>query len=126
MGYLLEDRVYTLDYLADIFGINIKYINEWVEAGRFRGVDWGKHKYQVRIPVSAMFILLAGEEVPIQKVIDRYLEIQKENEVDPNNMDKESYNILRTIEVSKLITFYDERYNGTYEFVLKEKGNPNN
>lgn len=121
----MEDRVYKQDYLADTLDINIKTINNWIAAGWFRDVDWENHEEQIRIPASALFLLITGEEVAIQKVIDHYLEKQKK-EVNSNEMNEEAYNIVRrTIEVSDLITFYEERYNWTYEVVVKEKGNPN-
>ncbi|MEK4286649.1 hypothetical protein [Paenibacillus sp. FSL P4-0502] len=120
----MEDKAYTLDYLADTFGINIKIINNWVAAGRFRDMDRENDKEQVRIPASALFLLISGEEIAIQKAIDRYSEIQRVNEIDPSKIDEAAYNILRTIEVSKLITFFEERYNGPFEVVLEDMGDP--
>lgn len=116
-------KTYTTGQLARFFGVSITTINKWIASGRLLGAERTVRNKQARISEHTIWVSPTGEQVPVREIVDRYVEKQSK-EINTADMDDAQYNLLRIKEIVETINFYENRYGGTYEEVVREKGDP--
>ncbi|MWC30139.1 hypothetical protein [Paenibacillus sp. MMS18-CY102] len=112
-------KSYTTGQLAKFFGVSITTINKWIASDRLIGVERTDRFKQARISENVMWVSPTGEKTPVYEVVERY---HQNNQ--PIDLSDQEYKIERIKEIVKMITFFEERYGGTYQKVLKSKGDP--
>jgi excisionase family DNA binding protein len=58
---MMEERMYTVKQVAELFGANEETVRRWLRVGRIKGVMPGGQKLGYRIPASEVERLLRGE-----------------------------------------------------------------
>lgn len=111
---------FSTGQLAKIFGVSISTINNWIDAKRFVGFSREKKNKQARIKESTVWISPTGEHMTVGEVHKLYEENQKRLAKKPEDEGRVSH-IRHLVET---IDFFEKRYNGTYEKVVLEKGEP--
>lgn len=114
-------RIYTTGQLAKFFGVSITTINKWISAGRFVGVERTERNKQARISELAFWISPTGEKVQVQEIVDRF--IQKQS-FQSTELDDQQYKVERVKHIASTVSFYENRYGGSYQTVIKQKGDP--
>jgi len=105
--------LYTTGQLAKFFGVSITSINNWINEGRFIGIQRSTRNKQVRIPENAMWRSSNGELIHIKNVVEMW------NEEHSNRL-----NFNKDVELTALrneINFFEKKYGGYYEETLKLK-----
>lgn len=109
-------KCYTTGELSKFFGVSITSINNWINEGRFIGIQRSTRNKQVRIPENSMWRSSNGELISIKDVIEMW--------------DKEHSNRLNLNKDDELaalkneINFFEKKYGGSYEQTLKLKNEP--
>lgn len=116
-----EFKSYTTGQLAQYFGVSITTINKWISMGRFVGVRRTEKHKQVRIPENTIWISPEGEQFFVRDIIEDFYSNQNFQTL---KMSDEEYRIERIKEIVKTIAFFEDRYGGTYQEVVKKKGDP--
>lgn len=102
---------YTTGQLAKYFGVSITTINNWINNGRFKGVNkTGKHA-QARISANAIWISKTGKMYPISEIVNDWEEAQAAN----------GENKFETNEIEFLVeqmALYEGKYGGNFENTL--------
>lgn len=106
--------------LAKIFGVSISTINNWIDAKRFIGFSREKRNKQARIKETTVWISPTGEHMTVGEVHKLYEENQKRLAKKPEDEGRVGH-IRYLVET---ISFFEKRYNGTFEKVVLEKGDP--
>ncbi|MEB3103973.1 hypothetical protein [Ferviditalea candida] len=114
-------RSYSTGQLARFFGVSITTVNKWIATGRLVGIERSARNKQARISENTIWISPTGEQIPVREVVERYIQIQ---DVKTSQMDEQEYKIERVKEIVKIINFFEERYGGTYQKVVEQKGDP--
>jgi transposase len=117
--FMMKVNDYTLDQLATFFGVSITTVDQWIATGRLKGVDINTES----ISDSATWLSVAGKQVSIREVVERYTEKRK-TEINTIEMDAEKYEFERLKEIIMMINHFEERYGGAYEQIVMEKGDP--
>jgi hypothetical protein len=104
---------YTTGQLSKFFGVSITSINNWINEGRFIGIQRSIRNKQTRIPEDVMWRSSNGELIPIKDVMAMW-----------KNEHSNRLNLNKDAEVSELqnkINFFEEKYGGSYEKTLEMK-----
>jgi len=112
-------KSYTTGQLATFFGVSITTINKWIASNRLIGVERTDKFKQARISENVIWVSPTGEKTPVYEVVERYH--QNKLSIDLNDQE---YKVERIKEIVKMVTFFEERYGGTYQKVLITKGDP--
>lgn len=111
---------FSTGQLAKIFGVSISTINNWIDAKRFVGFSREKRNKQARIKGSTVWISPTGEHMTVGEVHKLYEENQKRLA-----MKKEDEGRVAHIRyLVDTINFFEKRYNGPFDKVVSEKGDP--
>ncbi|MEB3103929.1 hypothetical protein [Ferviditalea candida] len=116
-------KSYTTGQLARFFGVSITTINKWIATGRLIGVERADRNKHARISDSTIWVSPTGEHIPVRDVVERFVESESQ-ELNTIDMDEARYKVERLKEIVKTINFFEERYGGSYEKVVGEKGDP--
>lgn len=111
---------FSTGQLAKIFGVSISTINNWIDAKRFVGFSRERKNKQARIKESTVWISPTGEQRTVGEVHKLYEENQK-------RLAKKTEDESRIAHIRYLvetIDFFEKRYNGTFDKVVLEKGDP--
>jgi len=65
-------RIYTTGDMARFFGVSVATINNWINQGRFQGVEKGERFKQARIPENAVYTAPTGVTSTVAEVAQRY------------------------------------------------------
>lgn len=96
-----EAATYRTTQLAEIFGVSVTAINNWIDEGRFIGYQRQPHKH-ARIPHITPFKYRDGRVAPLGLVIERYSRHESESFAD----DDERAMLISEIE------FLQQKYGG--------------
>ncbi|MFB5761608.1 hypothetical protein [Paenibacillus medicaginis] len=112
-------RSYTTGQLSKIFGVSISTINNWIDANRFVGFSRPAKNKQARISESTIWVSPTGERIPVSEVAKLY-----QTNLQKMQLQQEPTKYERVRYLVEMIKFYEERYEGLFEEVVKEKGDP--
>lgn len=106
-------KYHTTGQLSKFFGVSITSINNWINEGRFIGIERSTPNKQVRIPENTMWRSSNGQLIPIKDVVEMW---KKEH--------SNQFNLTKDDELTALnneINFFEKKYRGSYEQTLKLK-----
>lgn len=107
----IQNKVYTTGQLSKYFGVSITSINNWINEGRFTGVERVVRNKQARIPENALWRSASGELIPVKEIIEtwekHYAKTQDVSRDDEKRILKDE------------IKFFEDKYGGPYETTLK-------
>jgi transcriptional regulator with XRE-family HTH domain len=109
-----SSKVYTTGQLAKYFGVSITTINKWIASGRFTQVERERRNQHARIHEYAQWITNMGERILVKDIIDDY----EKQESALKTFDSE------TEYLNEGITYYEQRYGGSFEEVVDKNGIP--
>ncbi len=104
---------YTTGELSKFFGVSITSINNWINEGRFIGIQRSTRNKQTRIPEDVMWRSSNGELILIKDVVEMW-NTEHSNRIKLNKDDE--LTALRNE-----INFFEKKYAGSYEKTLKLK-----
>lgn len=109
---MLTEKLYSTGELAKIFGVSITTIHNWIEAGRFIGVEKRTRNKQVRLSESTLWTSPAGARVSIKEVAHIYATQYSERIHTP----------METLQaITSDITFFENKYHGEFRNTLGKK-----
>lgn len=109
---MLTEKLYSTGELAKIFGMSITTIHNWIEAGRFIGVEKRTRNKQVRLSESTLWTSPAGARVSIKEVAHIYATQYSERIHTP----------METLQaITSDITFFENKYHGEFRNTLGKK-----
>lgn len=104
---------YTTGQLSKFFGVSITSINNWINEGRFIGIQRSTRNKQTRIPEDVMWRSSNGELIAIKDAVEMW-----------NNEHSNRLNLNKDAELTALqneINFFEKKYGGPYDKALKMK-----
>ncbi|WP_254638994.1 helix-turn-helix domain-containing protein [Cohnella sp. GbtcB17] len=109
-------RTFTTGEAARFFGVSVATINNWINQGRFQGVEKGERFKQARIPENAVYTAPTGANSTVAEVAQRYeLEQARLGRNKPMTAAEELADRLNTV------VYFEEKYGGTWEETLAKK-----
>jgi len=111
-------RMYSTGEVARFFGVSVATINNWINQGRFIGVEKGERFKQVRIPENAIYYAPTGVTTTVAEAAESYeLEQTRLNRTGPMTAAEE------LAELVNAVVHFEKKYGGAYEETLglKEK-----
>jgi len=109
----LNVRMYTTGEVARFFGVSVATINNWINQGRFLGVEKGKRFKQVRIPENAVYIAPTGIRTTVAEASEMYeIEQTRYERMRPMTEAEE------LAELFNAVVHFEKKYGGTYEQTL--------
>lgn len=109
-------RTFTTGEAARFFGVSVATINNWINQGRFQGVEKGERFKQARIPENAVYTAPTGANSTVAEVAQRYeLEQARLGRNKPMTAAEEQADRLNTV------VHFEEKYGGTWEETLAKK-----
>lgn len=114
----LNVRLYSTGDVARFFGVSVATINNWINQGRFLGVEKGERFKQVRIPENAVYVASTGVRTTVAEAAEMYeLERARLNRNRPMTEAEE------LSELASAIVHFEKKYGGTYEETLGSRSN---
>jgi hypothetical protein len=112
----LNVRMYTTGEVARFFGVSVATINNWLNQGRFLGIEKGERFKQVRIPENAVYSAPTGVQTSVADAAESYEREQARlNRVRPMTEAEE------LAELVNAVVHFEVKYDGTYEETLGVK-----
>lgn len=108
-------KTYTTGELARYFGVSITTINNWINNGKFIGVERTEPNQQLRISENTLFHYLRDDYGPVREVVESWERQQIEMGVREISDEEEKKEVLEEIE------FFEKKYGGSYEMTLGAK-----
>nr|WP_226036893.1 helix-turn-helix domain-containing protein [Aquibacillus saliphilus] len=105
---------YTTGQLAKYFGVSITTINNWINEGRFIGVNRDETNKQVRISANTLYKSRNGKQYPVSRYVQTYENEQAEPE---GNL----YDTNESLFIINQLALYEEKYHGEFTKTLGEK-----
>jgi hypothetical protein len=112
----LNVRVYSTGEVARFFGVSVATINNWVNQGRFLGVEKGDRFKQVRIPENAVYQASTGVQTTVAEAVEAY-----ECEQVRLNRTRPMTDAEELAELVNAVVHFEKKYDGTYEETLGVK-----
>ncbi len=109
----LNMRMYTTGEVARFFGVSVATINNWINQGRFLGVEKGDRFKQVRIPENAIYHAPTGVQTKIADAAEGYVVEQS-----ILNRDNPMSDAEELAELVNAVVHFEKKYGGTYEKTL--------
>ncbi|WP_158701654.1 helix-turn-helix domain-containing protein [Lentibacillus sp. Marseille-P4043] len=103
---------YTTGQLAKFFGVSITTINNWINKGRFIGVERKERNKQARISANTKYKAPSGEIMFVKDVVEMYNEA--ENDGNLNNSNELEFLVTQ-------LAMYEGKYGGEYDKTLGNK-----
>lgn len=104
---------YTTGQLAKYFGVSITTINNWINEGRFKGVERTEKNAQARISANTSWRSRTGKLYRIADIVKEWEDEQEENLYDTDEI----------LFLTEQITLYEVKYGGDFESTLGSKEN---
>ncbi|MGO4499643.1 hypothetical protein AB4114_27520 [Paenibacillus sp. 2RAB27] len=105
---------YSVKELSKYFGVSVVSIHNWLDQGRFEGIERaGDHKHN-RISGDTLYITAAGKKIRVDEVVKMWEQQELEHEQQHQQEDNLSY-------YTRQIAMYEHKYNGEYEATLGAK-----
>lgn len=102
---------YSIKELSKYFGVSVVSIHNWLDQGRFEGIERaGDHKHN-RIPGDTLYVTTTGRKLRIIDVIKMWEQQELELEREHQHEDNLSY-------YTRQIAMFEQKYNGEYEATL--------
>jgi len=108
-------KSYRTSDLAKFFGVSVQTIHNWIEQGRFIGIEKPEKFKHVRISENVVYVSPSGGRIPIHQIAKTYQEEQKNTPIRKLSKAEEIKEIVDTI------VFYEKKYGGPYEDTLGVK-----
>ncbi|UJF33880.1 helix-turn-helix domain-containing protein [Paenibacillus hexagrammi] len=116
---VLNVRMYSTGEVARFFGVSVATVNNWVNQGRFHGVEKGERFKQVRIPENAVYSSPTGVQSTVAEAAEAYAcEQSRLNRTQPMTDAEE------LAELVNAVVHFEKKYGGTYEKTLGIKAKP--
>lgn len=109
-------RIYSTGEIARFFGVSVATINNWVNQGRFQGVEKGERFKQVRIPENAVYHAPTGVQTTVAEAAEAY-----EHEQARLNRMRPMTDAEELVELANAVVHFEKKYGGTYEDTLAVK-----
>jgi hypothetical protein len=112
----LNMRMYSTGEVARFFGVSVATINNWINQGRFLGVEKGERFKQVRIPENAVYHAPTGVNTTVADAAVGY-------EYEQSHLNR-NQPMTDTEELAELVDadlHFEKKYGGTYEKTLGVK-----
>jgi hypothetical protein len=109
----LNVRMYTTGDVARFFGVTVATIHNWINQGRFQGVEKGERFKQVRIPENAVYTAPTGVKTTVAEAAEIYEREQAcYGRTQPMTEAEELAELVNTV------VHFEKKYGGTYENTL--------
>ena len=105
---------YTTGQLAKYFGVSITTINNWINDGRFIGINRDESNKQMRIPANTLYKSRNGKNYPVSKYVEIY-----ENELAES--DENLYDTNEPLFIINQLALYEGKYHGEFTKTLGKK-----
>lgn len=112
----LNVRTYSTGEVARFFGVSVATINNWINQGRFIGVEKGERFKQVRIPENAIYQAPTGVKTTVAEAAEAY-----EREQTRLNRTRLMTDAEELAELVNAVVHFEKKYGGTYEKTLMIK-----
>lgn len=109
----LNVRMFTTGDVARFFGVSVATINNWLNQGRFLGVEKGQKFKQVRIPENAVYVAPTGVRTTVAEAIEMY-----EREQARYDRTRPITEAEELAELVNAVVHFEQKYGGTYEKTL--------
>ncbi|MDI4649096.1 helix-turn-helix domain-containing protein [Cohnella hashimotonis] len=109
-------RTFTTGEAARFFGVSVATINNWINQGRFQGVEKGERFKQARIPENAVYTAPTGANSTVAEVAQRY-----ESEQARLGRNKPMTAVEELADRLNTVVHFEEKYGGTWEETLAKK-----
>ncbi|MDW0118131.1 hypothetical protein QTL97_14440 [Sporosarcina thermotolerans] len=106
--------VYTTGQLSKFFGVSITTINNWINEGKFIGVERSERNSQARISADTLWMAKTGKLYSVAQIVNEWEEEQ--DALGNNRYDSEEKNFL----VDQM-ALYEKKYGGDFESTLGMK-----
>lgn len=109
-------RMYSTGEVARFFGVTVATINNWVNQGRFLGVEKGVRFKQIRIPENAVYQASTGVQTTVAEAAASY--DYEQAQLDRTRPMTEAEELA---ELVKAVLHFEKKYDGAYERTLGTK-----
>lgn len=109
----LDMRMYSTGEIARFFGVSVATVNNWVNQGRFLGVEKGERFKQVRIPENAVYQASTGVHTTVAEAAEAY-----EHEQLRLNRTRPLSDAEELAELVNAVVHFEKKYEGTIEETL--------
>ncbi|MGG0724219.1 helix-turn-helix transcriptional regulator [Bacillus mycoides] len=114
--YVSDEEVkYAVTELADIFGVSVQTIYDWVKVGRFVGLEKSEPNQHLEIPESTLWKARNGRLHPISEFVKEW-EGEREKKRGVPLADENEYEFL----VGQVVNF-ENKYGGKFDATLGRK-----
>lgn len=110
-----EERAYKTSELATFFGVTVATIHNWLNAGRFLGVEKPARFKHIRISENTLYLSPSGERIPLWEIVNMYEEEQQKTTIRTLSKAEELKEIVDTL------VFYEKKYGGDFASTLGRK-----
>jgi hypothetical protein len=109
----LNVRLYSTGEVARFFGVSVATVNNWINQGRFQGVEKGERFKQVRIPEIAVYVAPTGVQTTVAEAAEIYgREQDRLGRSEPMTESEE------LAELVNAVVHFEKKYGGPYETTL--------
>ncbi|MFC3798919.1 helix-turn-helix domain-containing protein [Cohnella sp. GCM10012308] len=109
-------RTFTTGDTARFFGVSVATINNWINQGRFQGVEKGERFKQARIPENAVYTAPTGTHSTVAEVAQRY-EVEQER----LGRNKPMTAAEELADLANAVVHFEKKYGGPWEETLASR-----